>query len=186
MSLARSYAKALYEAAIESGATPEILDRIELQFDLFVKAIDGSKEVKTALSGPLVTTAEKVEVVRAVAKKIDLVPLLARFIELIAKKRRMPALNEIRLAAIEVRLASEGGVSARLETAEPLSTADVDGLVKSFQRKLGKKLAFRVSTDPRLLAGLRVTVNGVSYDGTLQSRLQRLRDSAVAGIKGNA
>ncbi len=182
MSLARSYAKALYEAAIESGAKPEVLDDIELQFELIVRAIEGSKEVRTALSGPLVTTAEKAQVVREVAKKINMNPLLARFIELVAKKRRMPALNDIRLAVTEVRLAAEGGVSAVAVSADPMSAGEIDGLAKAFQRKLGKKVAFRVSTDPSMLAGIKVTVNGVSYDGTLRSRLQRLRDKAVAGI----
>jgi F0F1-type ATP synthase delta subunit len=41
---------------------------------------------------------------------------------------------------------------------------------------LGRKVAFRVSTDPSLLAGVRVTVSGVTYDGTLKAQLEQLKD----------
>jgi F-type H+-transporting ATPase subunit delta len=80
-----------------------------------------------------------------------------------------------------VRLLAEGGVPGRLVAAEPVSDQDVQGLAQAFSKKLGKKVAFQVSTDPSLLAGMKVTVNGVTYDGTLRSQLQRLRDRLVAG-----
>ena len=53
---------------------------------------------------------------------------------------------------------------------------DVEALAKAFGKKLNKRVAFHVSTDPSLLAGMKVTVNGVTYDGTLRSQLQKLRD----------
>jgi F-type H+-transporting ATPase subunit delta len=89
--------------------------------------------------------------------------------------------GEIRNAYRSVRLEAEGGVSGRLVSADPLSESDIKGLADAFQRKLGKPVAFRVSTDPSLLAGMKVIVNGVTYDGTLKSQLQQLRDLVVAG-----
>ena len=38
----------------------------------------------------------------------------------------------------------------------------------------------------KILAGMKVTVNGVTYDGTLRSQLQKLRDQVAMGVTGNA
>jgi F0F1-type ATP synthase delta subunit len=63
-----------------------------------------------------------------------------------------------------------------------LAEADIDTLTKAFSQKLGKKVAFRVAIDPSLLAGMKVTVNGVTYDGTLRSQIHKLRDHLAAGL----
>ncbi len=81
-----------------------------------------------------------------------------------------------------IRLAAEGGVAGRLEVAEVISEADVSQLAKAFSEKFGKKVAFRVSQDPSLLAGIKVTVNGVTYDGTLRAQIQKLRDRVADGL----
>jgi F0F1-type ATP synthase delta subunit len=65
-----------------------------------------------------------------------------------------------------------------------MNEADVKNLAKAFSEKLGKRVAFQSSTEPALLAGLKVTVNGVTYDGTLRSQIQKLRDYFVAGLPG--
>jgi F-type H+-transporting ATPase subunit delta len=185
MSAVNSYAKALYEAAKESKLTPEAFDQLENQMDTFVSLMDSSRDLKTVLDAPIASAREKVEIVEQLAGKLGLEPLLKQFFILLAKKERFPLIKEIRDALIVVRLEQEGGISGRLVAAEPMDETDIQTLAKAFGQKLGKKVAFRVSTDPSLLAGMKVTVNGVTYDGTLRSQLQKLRDRFVAGISGN-
>ena len=67
-----------------------------------------------------------------------------------------------------------------------MSEADVDGLAKAFTTKLGKRVSFTVASDPDLLAGVKVTVNGVTYDGTLRAQLEKLRDQFVSTTAGTA
>jgi F-type H+-transporting ATPase subunit delta len=80
-----------------------------------------------------------------------------------------------------VRLASEGGILGQVISAEPMDQKDVESLAQSFSKKLGKRVTFKVSVDAALLAGMKVIVSGVTYDGTLQSQLQKLRDQVAAG-----
>jgi F-type H+-transporting ATPase subunit delta len=184
MSVSISYAKALYEAAKEAHVSSEVLDQIEKQLETFVSVMAGSKEAKTALQSPVTTTREKTAVVEELSKKISLTDLTRQFLMLLARKDRLSILPEIREAFNEVRLSQEGGVPGVLVAAEPMSESDISTLAKAFSQKLGKKVAFRVSTDSSLLAGMKVTVNGVTYDGTLRSQLQKLRDRFVAGFPG--
>lgn len=179
MSVAKSYAKALYETA---QSAKQAVAPIEKELDQFLAAMNGSREGNIALTGPVTTAKEKMAVVEAVAQKLGLGDLTRRFLSLLARKERLGLLAEVNEALSEVRLLAEGGVSGVLYSAEPMSASDVDGLASAFSKKLGKKVAFRVEADPTLLAGVKVTVNGVTYDGTLRSQLQRLRDQVASGV----
>jgi F-type H+-transporting ATPase subunit delta len=179
MSVAKSYAKALYETAKESGQPVEPIER---ELEQFGEILEKSREAHIALCGPVTAAKEKMAATEAIAQKMGLSDTARRFLSLLAKKERLSILREIHEALTEVRLAAEGGVSGKLLSAEPMSASDVEGLAAAFSKKLGKKVAFRFYSDPSLLAGVKVTVNGVTYDGTLRSQLQRLRDQVAAGV----
>ena len=184
MSIGNSYAKALFETAQDEKVSPEQMVRLENQFDMLLLILDSSKEARVALLGPIATVKEKSAIIDDFAKKLDFSPLFVKFISLLAKKGRLPFLREVRDAFTSVRLTADGGVSGQLVAAESMSETDVGTLAKAFSHKLGKTVTFQVSTDPSLLAGMKVTVNGVTYDGTLRSQLQKLRDRLVTGMTG--
>lgn len=188
MSVAKAYAKALFEKATETKKAAEAAqacDEIEKQLDEFLAVLSGSKEAAVALVSPVTTSKDKAVVVQAIAAKMKLNPSVSQFLTLLAGKGRMGFLQDVRDVFSELRLTAEGGVSAHLTSAEPMSTADVESLAKAFSKKLGKKVSFRIATDPTLLAGVKVTVGGVTYDGTLRSQLVQLRDQFVVSA-GNA
>lgn len=182
MSVSISYAKALYEAAKDSKLSGEMIDQLEAQMDQLSDILAKSKDVKIALFSPLTSVKEKVALLEELSKQLKLSPLATQFFNLLARKGRLSLLQEVRDAFSSVRLASEGGVSGQVVAAESMSDSDLNILVKAFSQKLGKKVAFRVSTDPSLLAGMKVTVNGVTYDGSLRSQIQKLRDHFAAGL----
>lgn len=183
MSVAKSYAQALFEAAnANNGQSNEICNQVERQLDEVIALLEKSKEIKMALFGPVFTAKEKVTLIEEVSKKAGWIPLVSQFLVLLARKGRLSLIEEIREAFASARLLAEGGIPGRLVAADPVGEQDIEGLAKAFSQKFGKRVAFRVSTDPSLLAGMKVTVNGVTYDGTLRSQLQRLRDRMTLGV----
>jgi F-type H+-transporting ATPase subunit delta len=181
MSLARSYAQALYQSSAASGSQGAALDQIETEFDSFLQVADSSKDARIAIFSPVVTAKDKIAIVEAIARKSGFSQAMTNFLSLLARKGRISELREIRDAFKSVRTEAEGGLTGTLESAEPLSADDIQGLSKSFTKKLGKPVAFQATTNPHLLAGIKVTVNGVTYDGTLRAQLQQLRDRLVTG-----
>ncbi len=184
MSVSTSYARALYEAAREQNLSSASIGMMEEQMDALQAVFDLSKETQVALLGPLTSIREKLAILESFGKKLEFPPLLIQFVGLLAKKGRLNLLKEIRNSLSSVRLTLEGGVLGHLVSADPIGKADIDILAKALSQKFGKKVAFRVSTDASLLAGMKVTVNGVTYDGTLRSQIQKLRDQFVAGLPG--
>jgi F-type H+-transporting ATPase subunit delta len=185
MSVAKAYAKALYEAASEGKGQSElsrICDELETQLQTFVKIVSSTKEARIALESPVTTSKEKAAVVDAISKKLEASQLFSRFVHLMASKERLGILAEVADVFTSVRLEAEGGVSGKVISAEPMTDSDVDSLAKAFTKKLGKRVEFQVSTEPSLLAGVKVVVNGVTYDGSLRSQLEQLRDRFVVGM----
>jgi F-type H+-transporting ATPase subunit delta len=181
MSVAKSYARALFEAAADGKTSAAELDAIERQLEEVVRVVDTSKDARVALMSPATATREKVALITELAKRGQFSKLVSNFIVLLARKERLALIREIQEAFGAVRLEAEGGLLGRVVSADPMGAADLEGLSKAFTRKLGRRVAFRASTDPALLAGVKVTVSGVTYDGTLRTQLQRLRDRLVYG-----
>jgi F-type H+-transporting ATPase subunit delta len=181
MSVANAYAKALFQTVQEKKLSALEADALEAQLASFVGAIEGSREGKMALYGPITNTKEKIAIVQKIGQAMGILGILSNFLELLAKKDRLAILPDVRNAFHVVRLASEGGIQGEVISAEPMDHKDVESLAQSFSKKLGKRVAFRVSIEAALLAGMKVIVNGVTYDGTLQSQLQKLRDQVAAG-----
>lgn len=186
MSVAKVYAKTLYETATGpkagQAANAAGLVQIEEQLTAFAKLLDSSRDLHMSLCGPIATTKEKTGIVEAIAKKIGATELVTRFLVLLATKDRLAALTLIAAAFGDVRVQSEGGVVGQVVVADPIEAfgaADLESLSRAFTKKLGKKVHFTVSSDPTLLAGMKVTVSGTTYDGSLRAQLQRLHDQLV-------
>lgn len=181
MSVARSYSKALYESAKEKGLSSGDMDRIENDLASFSAAMASNENLNEALVSPIVSATDKVVIAQKTAEKLGLSKLTTDFVALMAKKNRVSHAGDILDGFKSVRLESEGGIFGSVVSAEELSASDVEELAKAFTKKLGKKIVFKTAIDPTLLAGLRVTVNGVTYDGSVRSQLQQLRDRLVYG-----
>lgn len=180
MSVARSYAKALYEAAVDSKLKAADLDAIETELAQVVVAIEGSKEARIVLFGPAFSAKDKQEVVSQLAKKSGFSKLTSQFLQLLAKKQRLSLISQIRDSFSVVRIEMDGGTLGKIVSADPMESGDVDALAQAFTKKTGKKVSFKREVDPTLLAGMKVTVNGVTYDGTLRAQLNKLKDHFVS------
>jgi F-type H+-transporting ATPase subunit delta len=181
MSVAKAYAKALFEAATEAQPSGDGLAALEFNMDVFEKTLKSSPQLRAALTGPVASVKEKSGIIDALAAQGNYSKLFRQFLTLMARKGRLDLFSKVCESFAIVKLEAEGGTLGKLETAEPIEASDIEGLAAAFSKKLGKKVAFRASTEPALLAGMKVTVNGVTYDGSLASQLRRLRDAFVYG-----
>src|SRR4051812_43614424 len=98
MSIATSYAKALYEAAKDEGQSSELLIQLENQFDSMLSILEASKEARVALLGPVTSGQEKADLVSEFSKKLGFSLLFVKFVILMARKGRLPFLKEVREA----------------------------------------------------------------------------------------
>lgn len=178
MSVSSTYANALFEAATEMGLKSNELESIENELVSLEALLKGSKPLRAALESPIVSAQERIGVIDGLTKnwgKDRGLELLKRFLVSAVERGRFGKLPEIRKAYRKARLQLEGAVEGTIWSADPMKTSDVEGLAQAFGKKLSKKVVFQMETDSSLLAGMKILINGVTYDGTLRSQLERLR-----------
>ena len=183
MILAGIYARTIFEVAQEQKFKKEDRDRLEAEMDAILEALEKSKELKVALFSPATSRKEKVAIIEALSSKMDVSDLLTRFLVLLGRKERFNLLPEIRQVIREFCLDLEGGVIGLLESAERLEPGEAEEVEKVLSKKLGKHVMLRTAVDPTLVAGMRVTVKGITYDATLRWHLQELKDQLVHGVE---
>lgn len=61
-----------------------------------------------------------------------------------------------------------------IQTAKDLSKQDKDKLQKILEKKLGREIKISPSTDPKLIAGAKITLGGFEFDGSLIGRLKKV------------
>jgi F-type H+-transporting ATPase subunit delta len=182
VSVASTYAEALYEAALDADA----VERVAADAEAFSEALESSDELRMALENPEIDSGAKKGIVAAVAA--DAQPLFANFLQVLVERGRIAEFLEI-AAAFRERVAR---ATARLEveavTAIPLPDDLRARIVESLEAKTSSRVDLTESVDPDVVGGLVLNVGEVVVDGSVRHRIEELRreltsapvDSAVA------
>jgi F-type H+-transporting ATPase subunit delta len=149
------------------------IDAVEAAFERFDALLGTSPQVSAVLYHPAISRSKKQALVRSLAA--DAPPELVRFLcHMISKKREHMLAGlcaEFKNAADGLR----GIVRGRVCSASALSQAQQQRLTAALGAALEKEVKLEARTDAGLLAGMQVFVGSYVIDGSIKSRLARLR-----------
>ena len=167
----RRYAQALTEEAQKAGS----LDAVDADVALLTGTLDGSRELRLALTSPVVSTAKKGAVLDALFEgKVS--DLSLRFLRLLVDKQRDGQIPAILDAYRALRDERTGTIEATVRTAKPLSAAERDRLQSALEARSASTVRMRVEIDPTLIGGLVVRLGDTVYDRSVRHQLETLRD----------
>ena len=168
---AARYAEALFDLALDGQA----LDRVEADLKALSGAIAGSADLRAMLKSPVYDADAKARAIAAIADKAGASPLTKNFLGVVARNRRLFALDGV-IAAFTQRLAvHRGEVSAEALSAAPLNADQTKRLRGEIERVVGKAVNLTVKVDPELLGGMVVKVGSTMIDSSLKTKLNRLK-----------
>ena len=171
---ARRYARALLDVALKQGDAEAL--RRELREVL--ATLDAHADLRAALEHPVLGAEAKRKVVAALwggrGSKI-----LARLLDMLAVRGRMPLLPDIEEAYGALWNAHRGVVPAVAVSAVPLDEAQTRAVAEALGKATGKEVELRTRTDAAVLGGVLVNMAGRTYDGTVRGRLRALRQRMV-------
>lgn len=175
---ARRYAQALFELALERGQAEDVRAALRA-----VRAtLQGSRELRLLLLNPAVSGEKKKAVVGALwSARAGAQGLVARLVQMLAERHRAGVLERVEEVFSELWNAHRRVLSAELVSATTLDDAQLQGLRDALRRTTGRDVEFKAAVDARVLGGVRLTMDGRVYDGTLRARLQALRTRLVEG-----
>lgn len=169
-SLSRRYAKALFQLAVEAGREEEAGQEI----GRFAAAYSGSPLHRVVANRALAARSRKTVVIR-VAQSLGLSSLTTRFLSLLMDRDRMALLPSI--AARYRRLLDEakGRVEARVIGAGPLDAEMLEKLGRVLERISTKKVILREESEPGLIGGALIELEGKIYDGSVRTQLEKMK-----------
>lgn len=173
--IARPYADALFETARASG---EGLERW-LAVVEELAALMSHPQVAQVVADPKLDDAQVVDLLSSLVKQ----PLPAtgtNFLKLLVANQRLAALPEVAVQFRQLKNEAEGVADCLIETAFPLSDAEVNDLLAALAKRFGTGLRPSVQVNPALIGGVRIAVGDQVLDSSVRARLNQMQTALTA------
>lgn len=169
------YAKALLGASESAGQTEAVLEQLNSLVDDLLPVVPRMKEV---LYSGLVAPEDKVELLDRVLKG-RATPLMLNFLKVLAGHDRLSALPAIRRSALRQFDQLRGRVQWHVTTAAPLTDKQRSDILQRLRQLRGGQPYLVSQVDPDLISGIVLRVGDTVYDGSVSTRLARLREDMI-------
>ena len=164
---------ALFDLADEQGTLDAVRDDLISLQTMIREAPDLSR----VLTSPVVGRNEQAAAVDAVMERAGIGDLTRRFVNVVARNRRLfalPGMIDVYRALLAQR---RGEMTAEVTSAQPLSEAQRSALETALMRSVGANVSIDDRVDPGVLGGLVVKVGSRMVDSSLRTKLEKLQIS---------
>ena len=174
--VAKPYARALYEAALEQNA----LDAITTDVDKLRELIEQSEEFTQLVHSPVLSSQFKSETFQQLfADAVH--PLTINFFKLLALKQRERYLIAIMDAFSAIVDEAAGRLVAKVTTAVPITPEQEERFTSQLSAYSGKQVRLETITDADIQGGFIVQLDDTVFDASIASQLQRLKQQLAKG-----
>lgn len=174
--LSGRYATALYDLARSAKA----VDAVSESLGTVTATLGDSDELRTLTTSPMIDRATATRTIAAVATALNLDPLTAKFLGVLAHNRRLAALPAIIRDFTKLTANQRGEITAEVTSAHPLDAEQQTALKAKLRAGLGADAALILNVDPEILGGLIVRVGSRMVDSSIRTKLNTLA-SAMKG-----
>jgi F-type H+-transporting ATPase subunit delta len=168
--LSRRYAAALFQLASETRNAEEIGAELDRFYQLYA-----STPLRTVLTNPAFDIRSRKNVALQTAQQLQLSPLTIRFLSLLIDRDRLAHLDSIIGFYHRLEDEARGRVKAKVVAASSLGPDAVQQLRAALQRISGKEVLLAQETEPALLGGVVIHLEGKIYDGSVRTQLENIR-----------
>ena len=167
-SLARPYAKALFELAQETSAFDSWSSSLTL-----ISAVADNEDFTALSNDPRVSADQLTQLLTDVCK--DQLPEGgANFISLLVQNNRLTAVADIEAQFNELVAKAQQAVTAQVQTAIALSDEQKASLSSALEKRLGLKVSLEETIVPELIGGAIVKAGDLVIDGSAKGRIEKL------------
>lgn len=175
--LAERYASALFELADERRTVDAVAEDLRRLRQMLAESADLQRLVRS----PVLSREQQGSAIAAITEKAGFDGLTRNFLGLMARNRRLYALDGIIKAFLAELARRRGELTAHVASAVPLSESQLAAVTDALRRAVGGKVTVDPTVDPSLLGGLVVRVGSRMVDSSLRTKLQRL-ELAMKGV----
>lgn len=170
---ARPYARAIMDVA----GTPEKAAAILAELERFEEMRRSAPDLRDLYANPGFDAPAKIAITAKIAGRSGLSELSQRVLEVLIRNHRINDLGSINAALSAYVNEAMGVVVAEVRSAHALSKDEVAELQKTLEKKVGKRVQARVTTDPSLLGGFVARLGSEIYDASVSGKIEKFRES---------
>lgn len=171
---ARRYAEAAFQIAREERA----IERWEADLERLRAALE-EPTLRALVEHPAVPYAQKAGVIRRVVSDVSEGPL--KLVLLMIRRGRPRAIEAMIDRFAELVRRHRGVALAEVRSALPLDDAQREELARRLAELTESKVQLNEVVDESLIGGVTIRIGDQLYDGSVRSRLERLRARLAAG-----
>lgn len=175
-SIARRYARAVFELGKETGSLADIAGAVQS----FAAAYSSSADLQAVIENPLVLDKERDAVLREICERLGIKGLGLSTLVLLLQKRRMAAVPEIARQLGRLVDDDAGVLRAEVTSAGPLGEAYLAKLRAELEKATGRKVKIEHRQDASLIGGVVTKIGDRVVDGSLKARLSSFRDALLS------
>ncbi|MGH9137425.1 MAG: ATP synthase F1 subunit delta [Acidimicrobiales bacterium] len=165
-----AYARAMFGIARAEGSVQLVGDELFR----FARALDGSDELREALSDPHLAPGRRQQIVEDLLGGRAL-PTTVALVSMAVGAGRGRQLPEIIDSLVEMAAAESNRAVAEVRSAVELTDDQRARLTDAINRATGKRVEVKVVIDPTVLGGIVTTVGDTVIDGSVRTRLEQLK-----------
>lgn len=169
--VARRYAKAFVEIGVKQGQ----LHQLQGELSRVAEMVRESPDLRRVVENPIFAPRQKAQVFEQLLGTLGSTPTLRQFMKVVAESARMYLLFDIESAVRELVDQRAGIMDAHVASAQPLTEAQNETLIRTLGARTGKTIRVRWKQDPALLGGLKVQVGSTVFDASIQGQLRLLK-----------
>ncbi len=166
--IANVYANSLFELAKEQ----EKIDVCKQAYDDFI-GIYRTENLKSFFSNPIIVDHDKNELIDKICEGQE--RIFKNFLKVLVKKGRETYISECYTEFSNIVSEYKNEVTVEIKAAKKLSDSQINQIITSVEKSMGKKVVVKETIDPNLLMGFDVLVDGELLDLSLDATFERLR-----------
>jgi F-type H+-transporting ATPase subunit delta len=166
--VARPYAEAAFEAALDKNALGAVHDALQV-----LATIAADPRVRSAMSNPKVTPAQKKELFASVAGA-SLEDVSKNLLGILVDNQRAELIGEIAEQFDGLKREHDRVLRARITSAKPLDDQQRNDIVAALEKRYGKKIEAELDVDPQLLGGARVQIGDQVIHASVRDALAQM------------
>lgn len=167
--LAKRYAKALFELALQEKAAESVFDDMET----VAAVISENRELRRVMANPLITPARKSALMNALFGSL-ISPLSLRFFDILVRKGREQQIEEIARQYTALYLDHNNIAVAELTTAYVANDHIRNSIAGLVRQNTSKTLKFSETTDPEIIGGFRLKIGDYLLDASISKIISNL------------
>ncbi len=177
--LAKRYSRALFAIGQEEG--PDALRRYGKELEGFCSVVEEEPLLLRIFKNPIIRVEDKKALVLKILDKMGASTVFKNFCMLLAEKKRLPFILDIRNYYQRLLDEYEGIVRGSLVTAIEISQEKKKKIQKGLESQLQKKFVLEYEVDKGILGGVVLKVGDKVYDASLKAQLNILKEKIKRG-----